>query len=284
MHRGLRNFMFGIMISMLFVFCSGCEKYAVLISTNQVTDDDSMIHSEWWYDLVLQYKMLKENGFKDDKIYVLYGNGTDFDTAHPEYNSITQFGHTITDMAVNKANIQSIFNTLNCKVKKGDFLYVWWMGHGGSSGPDWCNLSMFISNTGEVVTDTELSTYINNVSKYRKRTVAIMTCHSGGMVDNMNTAGNKTVSLTSSTCAESSYDAPVTCDGILHAEFNYTLPNALRLKNPCGTAVGSDYDSNGYVSLSEAHQYNATTMILSTPQMGDPDSIATTTYIKKIYP
>lgn len=284
MGRLMRNFMLGI-IGLFFVFSVGCaQKYAVLISTNEVTADDTAIHSEWWYDLILQYKILRENGFKDDKIYVLYGNGTDFATAHAAYNSTTQFGHTITNMAVNKANIQSIFNTLKGKITNKDYLYVWWMGHGGGSGPGSCNLSMSISNTGETVTDTELSTYINNVSNYKKRSVAVMTCHSGGMVDNMNTVGNKTATLTSSTCAQNSYDAPSTCDGILHAEFNYTLPNALRLKNPCGTAVGSDYDSNGYVSLSESHQYNTATMTSSTPQMGDPDSIATTTYIKKDEP
>ncbi len=96
----------------------------------------------------------------------------------------------------------------------------------------------------------------------------------------MNAAGNKTVTLTSSTCAESSYDSPASCD-VLHAEFNYTEPGALRLKNPCGTAIGSDYDNNGYVSLSEAHQYDTATMTQSTPQMGDPDNLAANTYIKK---
>jgi len=279
-----RNFIFSI-LSLFLVFSIGCaRKYAVLISTNQVTADDSMIHSEWWYDLILQYKMLKENGFKDDKIYVLYGNGTDFNTTHPTYNATTQFGHPITDMAVNKTNIQSIFNTLNGKVKNKDYLYIWWMGHGGGSGPGSCNLSMSISNTGETVTDAELTGYINSVSNYKKRSVAIMTCHSGGMVDNMNTAGNKTATLTSSTCAENSYDAAATCDGILHAEFNYTSPNALRLKTPCGAVVGSDYDSNSYVSLSETYQYNGATMTTSTPQIGDPDGIAVATYIKKNEP
>jgi len=273
-------------ISLFFVFSIiGCaQKYAVLISTNQVTADDSMIHSEWWYDLVLQYKILKENGFKDDKIYVLYGDGTDFNTAHANYDSTVQFSHAITDMAVNKTNIQSIFTTLSGKVKNRDYLYVWWMGHGEGSGPGSCNLSMSISNTGETVTDTELSTYINNVPNYKKRSVAVMTCHSGGMVDNLNTAGNKTVTLTSSTCAQYSYDASTTCDGILHAEFNYTLPNGLRMITPCGTAVGSDYDSSGYVSLSEGHQYNTATMTTSTPQIGDPDGISATTYIKKNEP
>jgi glycosylphosphatidylinositol transamidase (GPIT) subunit GPI8 len=273
-----------LLLSLFLLFSIGCaQKYAVLISTNQVTADDVAYHSEWWYDLFLHYKMLKENGFNDDKIYVLYGNGADFNTIHGDYNSITQFGHSITDMAVNKSNIQSVFNTMNSKVKSKDYLYVWWMGHGGGSGPGSCNLTMSISNTGETVTDTELTGYINSVLNYKKRSVAVMTCHSGGIVDNLNSAGNKTVALASSTCVESSYDGP-TCNALFHAEFNYTLPNALRLVNPCGTAVGSDYDSNGDVSLSEAHQYNTATMTTSTTQMGDPDSIAATTYIKKREP
>jgi hypothetical protein len=200
MHIWMKNFISGIM-SLLLVFSLGCaQKYAALISTGNTTTDDTMIHSEYWYDLFLHYKMLRENGFKDENIYVLYGNGTDFDTAHADYSATTQFGHAITDMAINKANVQSVFTTLSGKVKSRDHLYVWWMGHGGGSGPGSCNLTTHISTTGETVTDTELTNYINNISNYRKRSVSIMTCHSGGMVDNMNTAGNKTVALTSSTC------------------------------------------------------------------------------------
>ncbi len=284
MHTWIRNIIFGIM-SLFVVLSTGCaQKYAVLISTNHVTTDDVAYHSVWWYDLFMHYKMLRENGFDDDKIYVLYGDGTDFNTEHANYHATTQFGHTITDMAVNKTNIQSVFNTLSGEVVERDYLYVWWMGHGGGSGPGFCNLSMSISNTGESVTDIELTGYINSVSDYKKRSVAVMTCHAGGMVDNMNTVGNNTVVLTSSTCAESSYETPFTCNGLNHADFNYTLSNALRLENPCGRAVGSDYDSNGDVSLSEAHQYNATTMTTSTPQLGDPDAIAATTFIKKDEP
>lgn len=284
MHNWIRNIILSIM-SLFVVLSIGCaQKYAVLISTNHVTVDDVAYHSVWWYDLFMHYKMLRENGFDDDKIYVLYGDGTDFNTAHAAYHATTQFGHTITDMAVNKTNVQSVFNALSTQVDDRDYLYMWWMGHGGGSGPGFCNLSMAISNTGESVTDTELTGYINNVPDYKKRSVAIMTCHAGGMVNDMNTAGNKTVVLTSSTCAESSYETPLTCNGLNHADFNYTLSNALRLQNPCGTAVGSDYDGNGDVSLSEAHQYNGATMTTSTPQLGDPDTIAATTFIEKNEP
>lgn len=284
MHIWLRSFTLGL-LCFLIVFSIGCaRKYAVLISTNEVTLDNVSYHSEWWYDLFLQYRMLKDNGFKDDKIYILYGSGNDFNTVHANYNATSVFGHAITDMAVNKANIQSVFNTLGSKVKTRDHFYVWWMGHGNGSGPGSCDLSMQISNTGETVTDAELKTYMSNVPNYRKRTVDVMTCHSGGMIDNMATAGTKTVSLTSSTCPESSYSISTTCNSRPHAEFHYTVPNALREQDPCATAVGSDYDSNGYVSLSEVHQYNSATMLTSTPQLGDPDNLASTTYIKKKEP
>ncbi len=274
-----------ILMVLLVILSSGCaQKFAVLISTNEVTNDDMMIHSEWWYDLFLQYKMLKENGFEDDKIYVLYGSGTDFNTTHVSLNATSEFGYTITDMPVNEANIQNVFNTLNGLVDGNDYLYVWWMGHGGGSGAGSCDLSMSISNTGETVTDAEFVNYLNTVASYDKRSVAVMTCHAGGMINDLNTPGNRTVTLTSSTCVENSYDRPSTCDGFFHADFNYTLPTALLQKDPCGASVTSDNNGNGCVSLSEAHQYNSAEVTTSTPQIGDPDGIAATTCIAEDSP
>jgi hypothetical protein len=281
MHTWKNRILLGV-FALLVVFVSGCsKKYAVLISTNEVVSDDVAYHSEWWYDLFLNYQMLRDNGFTDDRIFVLYGNGSDFNTVHPKYNAMTQFGHTITDMAMSKANIQAVFNDLQNKVKSRDFLYVWWMGHGGGSGPGSCNLSMSISNTGEHVSDIEFTNFLNTVTNYRKRSVAVMTCHSGGLVDNLDIAGTNTLVLTSSTCPQSSYDATTTCNGLFHAEFNYTLPNALRMKNPCGTVIASDSNNNTYVSLAEAHQYNLATMTTSTPQMGDADTLAAATEIQR---
>jgi hypothetical protein len=263
---------------------SGCAKYGVLISTNEVIVDDVAYHSEWWYDLVLQYQMLRENGFKDENIYVLYGDGTDFDTSHCAYNADAIFGNSITDMPVNKTNIEQIFNDLRAKINRFDHLYIWWMGHGFGSGPGQCDLSMQISNTGEYVSDAEFKGYIDNVNAYRKRTIAVMTCHAGGIVNDFSAAGDKTVVFASSTCAESSYDATATCNNMLHADFNYTFPNALKEKDPCMCMVPSDADNNGLVSLDEAHQYNQNAMTTSTPQMGDTDNIAGSTYLKKNRP
>jgi hypothetical protein len=269
------------------VLSSGCaKKHAVLISANNVTVDDVAYHSVWWYDLFQQYKMLRKNGFKDNNIHVLFGNGTDFNTAYAGYNATTQYGHAITDMAANKANVQAVFSNIQSNVKSRDFLYVWWMGHGLGYGSDYCDLTMDLSHTGEHVTDVEFAGYVNVINNYRKRNVNIMTCHAGGMLDNFDSTGNKTMTLTSSTCAESSYEAfaSAICDGRHRAEFNMTLTEALREQDACGTTVASDTNADGYVSYTEAHQYNQAEMVRSTPQIEDPDSLAGGTQIKKKQP
>jgi hypothetical protein len=274
-------------MGLLLLFCIGCsKKYAILISTGTTTVDDNNYHSEYWYDAFLHYKMLRDNGFDDDKIYLLYGNGTDFNTAHAQYNATSVYGHSITDMATTKANIQAVFDTLSGKVTTKDYLYVWWMGHGGGSGVGSCDLSMSVSTTGESVTDAEFKTYLDAVTNYKKRSVAVMTCHSGGMVNNFTAAGTNTVILTSSNCTENSFsfNAAGTCNGLVHAEFSYTLPNALLALDPCGSSVASDADANGFVSLDEAHQYNVANVPNSTPQMGNPDAIAASTFIQKQTP
>lgn len=289
--RYLRKIL-SVVTAILVLFTFGCaHKYAVLISTNKVTDDDIGYESVWWYDTVLMYKMLRENGFKDKNIFVLYGDGNDFNTGYSYYNSNTQFGHSITDYPNHKANIQNVFSWLangNAaenikKVEKKDYLFTWWMGHGSGYGSDSCDLSMDITNTGETVTDTELASYINSIAAYKKRNVMVMTCHAGGIIDNLNVAGKKTVTHSSSTCVESSYEGNGSYD-VNHAEFTLEMANALRELTPGGVVVNSDTNTNGRVSLQEAFEYTSSHMVTSTPQQADPDGIAPTTHIKNVEP
>ena len=248
-------------------------KYAVLVSTNKVTMDDVAYHSEWWYDLVGQYKMLRESGFRDDRILVLYGDGQDFATSRPDYDAQALFGRSITDSPVNRAAVHDAFATVDSRMRKKGYLYVWWMGHGGGSGAGQCDLSMEISNTGEEVSDDELKAAIEQVQRFRKRSVSVMTCHAGGILDEF-AAGEKTVVLASSTCAESSYDAAATCNGAVQADFNVTQPGALRRRDFCDAAIGSDVDGDGWISLAETQQWNAAAMTTSSPQLADADTLA----------
>ncbi|OOP56765.1 MAG: hypothetical protein AYP45_07030 [Candidatus Brocadia carolinensis] len=264
------------------------NKYAVLISAGIARDTELAI--EYWNDLVLQYNMLIENGFPEDQICVLYDKGQD-------YNPIA--GHSITDLPVSIANIESVFKALGgigtntACVKRAltdeDLLYVWWMGHGSLNYDELgtCILYMPISGSKEVVVDTQLHNFIDYVSRYSKRIIAIMTCHSGGILDDINIVGSKTVTLTSSSCEESSssYDPSLTCDRLNHAEFSYNLTCALR-QYACDSLILPPVDGNvdgysdGYVSLLETYLYVLSPLNRrSTPQIGDPDSISSSAYL-----
>ncbi|OQY99027.1 MAG: hypothetical protein B6D35_10545 [Candidatus Brocadia sp. UTAMX2] len=272
-------------------------KHAVLICAGVTNADRQRYNSAYWYDLMSQYLMLRERGFNDENIHVLYGyDGEDYYPGLLDYNSAHLFGKKITDMAISKANIESVFQALggkrsdvNCvsrALTDEDYLYIWWMGHGGSD-PGTCNLYLPISVTGEEFTDVELSNCINQVSHYKKRVVAVMTCFSSGILDDMiNEKGVNTVTLASSSCDEYSYDIWPTCDRRPHAEFNYKLTEAIRQMDICNKPLKKDPDTNpkdGYVSLAEACDYIAPPMRNPTAprKISDPDKISDSTYFNE---
>ena len=256
----------------------GPGKFAVLISTGTTTLDDQLFHSEYWYDLVLMYNMLVEKGFTHDHIYVLYGLGTDFASTHADYQN--PYPSPITDYAVSRANIQNIFNWLATgnaaegipALTNNDFLFVWWMGHGG--GGAHCNTSFSVSTTAESVTDAELATWTGAIT-YRRRAFVFMTCHSGGAMDNLQ--GSTTVTMPSCTCTQGSdsdtYD-------VVHGEWTYWVDGALRELLPTGAVVNSDADSNTLVSLQETFNWGSGQPMSSTPQLSDVGGIAPCVFIR----
>jgi hypothetical protein len=61
------------------------RKVAVLVSAFQSDVTDLLNQSEFWNDVVLMYCMLRENGFADKDIYVLYGDGQDGFLFEPDH-------------------------------------------------------------------------------------------------------------------------------------------------------------------------------------------------------
>ena len=53
------------------------RKVAVLIAGEYARSSDLKSNSGFWYDTVMMYCMLRENGYADEDIYVLYGHGQD---------------------------------------------------------------------------------------------------------------------------------------------------------------------------------------------------------------
>lgn len=115
---------FGFVALVVLGLTSGCsstsEKYAILASTQVATVGTDGIpgDTDFWNDLVLTYCTLKEHGFSDENIFVLYGNGVDHTgSTHPYYQwpycdlspPLTQ----ITDFPLNE-RIDNLCNVLCC--------------------------------------------------------------------------------------------------------------------------------------------------------------------------
>ena len=246
------------------------KDYAVLISAGEATTDDAPVNSCFWYNPYLQYMTLLDEGYAADDIHFLYGWGADFASIHPCY----QPPEPVTDYAVNRANIQSVFSMLADVMTADDFLYVWWMGHGWPSGG---NLAMNIGTTGQTVYDYEMETWVGQITAYDVRTFSWMTCHSGGILDNFEEP--QSIVMSSATFYESTYDQ-WQCD-TWHAEFHYPERCAWAWETPCGICgpVDADSNGNGRVSFEEAFTYAEANTTMSHPQMSDVGGLAPTTYL-----
>jgi len=91
------------------------DKYAVLASTEMATEDDVKYNSEFWYDLVLTYCTLIEQGFDKDNIFVLYGDGEDGTSKYDRYETPFCSGavEKITDISLKDDNDISKYNLCN---------------------------------------------------------------------------------------------------------------------------------------------------------------------------
>lgn len=253
--------------------------YAVLISAGEATQDDAICNCEYWYDMLLQYTTLLDEGYTHNDIYVLYGFGVDFDSEHWQY----QVPYTVSDYPANRDTIGTIFDELGEIMTERDKLYVWWMGHGSNVGE---HLRMLIQTTGEYVWDYEFAEWVSQVQSYDRRSFSFMTCHSGGILDDLQ--GWFSIVMSSSTLYQSSYSAWL-CDSY-HAEFHYYETCAFHWETPaaiCGT-VDADDNLNGRVSFREAFGYAVENTLNSTPQMSDMGHHAPYTYLNEdwvfVYP
>lgn len=251
------------------------QKYAVLISAGQTTHDDDNYHSEFWYDLFLMYRTLTEAGFTHNNIFVLYGNGNDFNSAHADYQVATFYPALgqITDFANSKTDVANIFNGLANgdaalgipQLQANDFLFYWWMGHGDTqAGMPACDYEASIQNTGETVKDTEFAAYFAQLPACLVKAMYVMTCHSGGLVEDLQ--GLHRMVHTSAPCNTSSYS---TAFDVWHADFSYHVACAFREQDPGGAAIASDTDADGLVSCEETNVYAHTNTTSSTTQIGD---------------
>lgn len=262
-----------VMVLLLGIHPAGAEDYAVLISAGQTTEDDAVTNCEYWYDLMLQYTTLIDEGYSHDDVYVLYGEGTDFVSSYECYQN--PYSDPITDYNNHKSTINSVFASLADVVTEDDFLYVWWMGHGAGDGP---YLVMLIENTGQEVYDYEFASYVDQITDYNKRAFSFMTCQSGGILDDL----QNSKSIVMSACTFYEFAASEWLCDSWHAELHYYESCAFHWETPCGICGPVNADTHvddDRISFTEAFGWAQTYTQWSTPQMSDLGGLAPGTFL-----
>ncbi|UCF07914.1 MAG: DUF2817 domain-containing protein [Thermoplasmata archaeon] len=257
------------------------EKYAVLICGDvagyDVPDpgvDYSSLYGydEFWNDIVLMYWTLLENGYKDENIIILYGNGEDYeDTRYdPDYDPTSQ----ITDFAATKYNVEMVFYGLAYggipgvpQMNSNDFLFVYTFDHGDlvwdPAIEDWVSTLCLI---GDDMKANEFAWSVGQIDCAYKL-FFMQQCHSGGFIEYLDE--DNYVVVTACDKFEVAYRADdLDKDGnyimeneVLygvtshHGEFNYYFMNAFRKVTPLGIHVDADITNNDKVSSYEAFRW-----------------------------
>jgi hypothetical protein len=243
-----------------------------MISAGATTADNTPINSEYWYDLFLMYNTLIEGGYSHDDIFVLYGFGSDFVSSLERYQN--PYPQPITDSDNRKQSIQNILGMLGAQMTEDDQVYVWWLGHGSGGGNQ---VTMYIENYGETVTDAEFAGYMTQIPNYRLRMFSFMTCHSGGIIDDLE---NQTSIVMTSSTGDQTSASDYLCD-TYHSEFHYFETCAFDWDTPfsmCGP-VDADSDDNLMVSFLEAFLHAEAGTQMSWPQLSDEGGHSPSSYL-----
>lgn len=250
------------------------ERYAVLISSSAAP-----FYPEFFFDVVLMREALIGNGFPANNIFVLYGNGADYnDLNYPAARY--RPAPAITDMSATMANVQQIFSDLangtngRPQLTDQDLLFVYTFDHGGDTDPLTGDaISTLCLGDGNMRAD-DFATAVDQVD-YAHRIFCMQQCHSGGFISHLE--NDHTVILTAAQATHTSHPTDDTAEEewiggteYTHAEFTFYLLSALNGQDLLGNYANADADRNGCTSMREIFDFIiAKESDSATPQYAD---------------
>ena len=261
------------------------EKYAVLINGGDFRRPDMNLEDYWnrgdvqpepynefWNDTYLMWELLRNKGFHNDNIFVLFHDGVDRRPDNSRYTT----SETITDDKANTNTVQALFEDLRNgtnnrpRITEDDFLFVWVFGHGG--GGEGANASICFYN-GNLV-DTVFASLLNPIPAHRKA-FWMQQCHGGGFADDL--AAPNTVFISASQEDQSAYVAdnmepsgsaftenePYNATTYYHGEFNFHMISVVNQESPISQNhyanepyANADTNSDGFISMNEAYLWD----------------------------
>ena len=245
--------------------------YAVILSGGVNKNNN---HERYWNDCSFIYQTLvKKYGLPRNNVNVIMSDGTspvaDMRSLAGGYKSspldLDADGNNDIGYSATRANIRLVLNTLSQKVNKNDHLFFFVIDHGGTTD----NISSSYINLwgNAILYDYELADWLQPfIEKSVNVNVVLGQCYSGGFIDDLTEVG--CVVSTASSGSEYSW----ACSDRPYDEFVYQWTTAINGANSYGTAVYSDVDNNGKITMQEAFTYaknndraNETPQYVSTP-------------------
>lgn len=228
--------------------------YAVILSGGA---NKNANHERYWNDCSFVFQTLvNKYGIPHEHISVIMSDGTDpADDMHAigggyksspldlDFDGVPDIRYAAT-----KANVQQVLSGLSGSLKADDHLFFYVIDHGGSNDFD---SQSYINLWGnETLQDYELADYLSPmINDSVTVNVVLGQCFSGGFIGELTEVG--CVVAAASTGSEYSW----ACLDKPYDEFVYHWTSAINQATPDGTAVNSDADGNGQVSMAEAFAY-----------------------------
>lgn len=261
-------------------------RYAVLISGGIGAANN---HVRYWNETKCLYTLLKNAGYTDANMYVLYADGVGRDT-----------GMTV-DYSATKANLATVFNALAEKMTDDDTLLIMTTDHGGgfaraaidaahpagmyggvvdTNGDETDALSetaynLDINSDGDKtdtvgvdetlclwnsvnMSDDEFATEVNKLGHYFRMVIVMEQCFSGGFVRDL--VGARRVIMTAANESQPSWARKDPGANTYSWDmFLFHWLAALRGTTPdTGDSVLADTTGDGFISMLEAYQYART--------------------------
>jgi len=260
---------FPVRIGAILAAIVGPQKYALLICGGRAQDYWGEC---FWNDTVWIYKGLIAAGYAPENIYVLYGDGADYNSANPGY----RYPGKVTDFPATYAWVTKVIDGMKngdpangvAKMKDNDTLFVWTFDHGG--GDQTACLCLY---NNEQIWDTDFADRLNAVP-YATRAIYMQQCCSGGFIDNLK--NNKTFISTACKADESAWPADTENElyngkWYSHGEYDYYIISSINKANPLGGPVNADTSGDNKISAKESHIWEAThkSIDIEHPQMDD---------------
>ncbi|AGW12720.1 C13 family peptidase [Megalodesulfovibrio gigas] len=223
------------------------NRHAVIISGGYNSWSN---YPRYWNDCAFFFRTLKQYGFLDANIHVLFADGTDpaVDRSDGVSSPLDFNNDGVADIkySATKANIALVFNQLASALGSDDILYIFTTDHGepqeGNEHP-YNTPDVLLDLWGESISGSELAAEVDKVNA--KAMAGIFEqCFSGGMVEALKKPNR--VLMSASRWWEYSY---AMAPNYNYNEFSYHVTVAL------ANAAKGDSNNDGHVTMEEAYLY-----------------------------